>query len=77
MVLSCNLFYQGFSVFFLSDHVYMRSEVNSNRSEISNRFEMSSRVHGNLHGDFTATSFETVERLYCACENDMFLLMQT
>ena len=29
----------------------MRPEVNSNRFEISNRFEMSFRLHGSLHGD--------------------------
>ena len=35
------------------EHVYMRpEEVNSNRFEISNRFEMSFCLHGNLHGDF-------------------------
>ena len=32
------------------EHVYMRTEVNSNRFEISNGFEKSFR----LHGDFTA-----------------------
>ena len=37
-----------FSVILL-EHVYMRPEVNSNRLEISNRFEKSLR----LHGDFT------------------------
>ena len=31
----------------------MRPEVNSNRFEISNCFEMLFRLHGNLHGDFT------------------------
>ena len=31
------------------EHVYMRPEVNSNRFEISNHFEMSFRLHGNLH----------------------------
>ena len=30
------------------------TKVNSNRFEISNRFEMLFRLHGNLHGDFTA-----------------------
>ena len=30
------------------DHVYMRPEVNSNRFEISNRFEKLFRVHGNF-----------------------------
>ena len=45
------------------EHVYMRSEVNSDRFEISNRFEMSFRLHGNLHGDFTAVTFQTMARL--------------
>ena len=45
------------------EHVYMRPEVNSNRFEISNRFEMSFRLHGNLHGDFTAATFQTIARL--------------
>ena len=31
----------------------MRPKVNSNRFEISNRFEMLFHLHGNLHGDFT------------------------
>ena len=35
----------------------MRPEVNSNWFEISNRFEMSFRLHGNLHRDFTATYY--------------------
>ena len=39
----------------------MRPEVNSNRFEISNRFEMSLRLHGNLHRDFTAASFQTMQ----------------
>ena len=34
------------------EHVYMSPEVNSNRFEISNGFEISFRLHGNLHGDF-------------------------
>ena len=50
----------------------MRPEVNSDRFEISNRFEMSFRLHGNLHGDFTATTFQTMARLYRTCANDMF-----
>ena len=50
----------------------MRPEVNSNRFEISNRFEMSFRLHGNLQRDFTATSFQTIARLYCTCVNDIF-----
>ena len=41
----------------------MRPEVNSNRFEISNRFEMSFRLHDNLHGDFTAATFQTIARL--------------
>ena len=39
------------------EHVYMRPEVNSNQFEILNRFEMSFRLHDNLHGDFTAATF--------------------
>ena len=48
------------------EHVYMRPEVNSNR------FEMSFRLHGSLHGDFTAVTFQTMKRLYCTCANDIF-----
>ena len=54
------------------EHVYMRPEVNSNRFEISNRFEMLFRLHGNLHRDFTAASFQTIARPYCTCANDIF-----
>ena len=54
------------------EHVYMIPEVNSNRFEISNRLEMSFRLHGNLHGDFTAATFQTMARLYCTCANDIF-----
>ena len=55
------------------EHVYMRpEEVNSNRFEISNRFEMSFCLHGNLHGDFNAATFQTIARLYCTCANDIF-----
>ena len=36
----------------LLEHVYMIREVNSNRFEIPNRFEMSFGLHGNFHGDF-------------------------
>ena len=53
-------------------HVYMIPEVNSNRVEISDRFEMSFRLHGNLHGDFTAATFQTITRPYCTCANDIF-----
>ena len=35
----------------------MRPEVNSNRIEISNRFEMSFRLDGNLHGQFNGGNF--------------------
>ena len=55
-----------------SEHVYMRPEVNANRFEISNCFEMSFRVHGNLHRDFTETSFQTIARPYFTCANDIF-----
>ena len=50
----------------------MIPEVNSNWFEISNRFEMSFFLHGNLHGDFTAATFQTIARLYCTCANDIF-----
>ena len=50
----------------------MRPEVNSNQFEISNRFEVLFRLHGNLHGDFTATNFQTIVRLYCTYANDIF-----
>ena len=49
----------------------MGPEVNSNR------FEMSFRLHGNLHRDFIAASFQTIARPYCTCANDIFKLMQT
>ena len=45
--------------------------------EISNRFEMSFRLHGNLHGDLTVATFQTIARLYCTCANDIFQLIQT
>ena len=54
------------------EHVYMRPEVNSNRFEISDRFAMSFRLQGNLHGDFTAATFQTIARLYWTCANDIF-----
>ena len=54
------------------ERVYMKPEVNSNRFEISDRFEMSFRLHGNLHKDFTVASFQTIARLYCTCANDIF-----
>ena len=54
------------------EYVYVIPEVNSNWFEISNRFEMSFRLHGNLHGDFTAATFQTIARLYCTCANDIF-----
>ena len=55
----------------------MRPEVNSNQFEISNRFEMSFHLHGNLYGDFTAATFQPIAKLYCTCANDIFKLMQT
>ena len=36
------------------------------------RFEMLFRLHGNLHGDFTVATFQTIARLYCSSENDIF-----
>ena len=50
----------------------MRPEVNSHWFEISNRFEMSFRLHGNLHEDYTAATLQTIARLYCICANDIF-----
>ena len=44
----------------------MRPEVNSSRFEISNHFEMSFCLHGNLHADFTAATFQTTARLSIA-----------
>ena len=38
----------------------VRPEVNSNWFETSNRFEMSFRLRGNLHGDFTVATFQTM-----------------
>ena len=43
-----------------TEHVYMRPEVNSKWFEISNRFEMSFRLHGNLHGRFSAATFQII-----------------
>ena len=50
----------------------MRPEVNSNRFEISNRFEMLFHLHGNLHKDFTVASFQAIARPYYTCANDIF-----
>ena len=47
----------------------MRPEVNSDRFEISNRFEMLFRLHDSLHGDFTAVTFQTIARLYCTVKS--------
>ena len=55
----------------------MIPEMNSNRFEISHRFEMLFRLHGNLHGDFPAATFQTLARLYCTYANDVFYLMQS
>ena len=49
----------------------MRPKVNSNSLEISNHFELSFRLHGNLHGDFTAATFQTIARLYRTYTNDI------
>ena len=50
----------------------MRPEAKLKRFEISNRFEMSFRLHGNLQGDFAAATFQTIARPYCTCANDIF-----
>ena len=49
----------------------MRPAVNSNRFEISSRFKKSFRLHGNLHRDFTAASFQAIARPYSTCVNDI------
>ena len=54
----------------------LRARLHDNRREliwfeISNRFEMSFRLHKNLHGDFTTVTFQTIARLYCTCANDI------
>ena len=49
----------------------MRPKVNSDWFKISKHFEMLSRLHGNLHGDFTAATFQTIARLYCTYANDI------
>ena len=59
------MIYQGLSAIFIIkklEHVYMRPEVNSNRFEISNHFEMSFGLYGNLRGDFTVATFQTIAR---------------
>ena len=63
-----------FQVFqlFVCEHVYTGPDVNSNRFEISNRFGISFRLHGNLHEEFTAATFQAIARLYCTCTNDIF-----
>ena len=53
----------------------MRPEVNSDRFEISNHFEMLFCLDGNLHGDFTVATFQTMARLCCIFANDAFYLM--
>ena len=68
MKATCHLHTKTYNI----EHVYMRPEENSNRFEISNHLEMSFRLHGNLHVDFTARTFQTIARLYCTCANDVF-----
>ena len=46
-------------------------ELNSNQFEMSNHFEISFRLHGSLHRDFTAATFQTMARLRCTCANDI------
>ena len=55
----------GLYILLVFEHVYMRSEVNSNQLKISNRFEMLFCLYGNLRGDFTVASFQTIARPYC------------
>ena len=49
----------------------MRPEVNSNQFAISNRYKMLFRLHNNLHGDFTAATFQTIAKLYGTCANNI------
>ena len=42
----------------------MMPEVKSNWFEISDRFEISFRLHDNLHRDFTVATFQAIARLY-------------
>ena len=53
----CSLLNKVCETRIFQEHVYMRPEVNLNRFEISNRFEMSFCLHGNLHSYFTAATF--------------------
>ena len=66
------LWFVSHKVYTHREHVYMRPDVNSNRFEYSNHFEILLRLHGNLHKDFTAASFQTIARHYCTCANDIF-----
>ena len=54
------------------EHIYMRPELKLNLFEISNRSEMLFHLHGSLHGDFTAATFQTIARFNCTCANDIF-----
>ena len=45
------------------EHVYMRPEVNWTKLENSNYFLMLFCLHGNLQGDFTAATYQTIARL--------------
>ena len=51
----------------------MIPEVNSNRFEIANRFEILFRLHGNLHGDFIAATFQTIARLLHMCKGYLLI----
>ena len=60
-------------------HVYMRPDVwnetrrfDPNWFEISNHFEILFGLHGNLHRDFTATTFQTIARPHFTAANDIF-----
>ena len=75
--LSYFVFFIHWSVHLTLEHVYIRPKVNLDWFEISNRFEMSFRLHGNLHGDVPVATFQTLARFYCTYANDVFYLMQT
>ena len=64
--------YTRYVCLFLLEHVYVRPEVNSDRFEILNHFEIAFRLYGSLHWDFTAATFQTIPKLYCTWANDIY-----
>ena len=67
--------------FFLTLHLPCRKSTFAwyskwTQTGLKSQTALSFRLHGNLHGDFTAAPFQTIARLYCKCSNDIFKLMQ-